>query len=170
MKIIVDAMGGDNAPLQIVLGAVDALNQDKNLKIVLVGDQNAIEQSLCECKEYDKSRLDIIDAKDVITNDDTPTTAIRTKKESSLVKAFDALVHDEEAGGFISGNYRCSTTLWVVVQCKCWGWCEHLIMSRIPTSRYEKWECTYRCGFKTAFFRLDRPCPLRQVIRLPMPY
>ena len=34
MKIIVDAMGGDNAPLQIVLGAVDALNQDKNLKIV----------------------------------------------------------------------------------------------------------------------------------------
>ena len=74
------------------------------------------------------------------------------------------------AGGFISGNYRCSTTLWVVVQCKCWGWCEHLIMSRIPTSRYEKWECTYRCGFKTAFFRLDRPCPLRQVIRLPMPY
>ena len=104
MKIIVDAMGGDNAPLQIVLGAVDALNQDKNLKIVLVGDQNAIEQSLCECKEYDKSRLDIIDAKDVITNDDTPTTAIRTKKESSLGKAFDALMHDDEAGGFVSAG------------------------------------------------------------------
>lgn len=104
MKIIVDAMGGDNAPLQIVLGAVDALNQDKNLKVVLVGDQNAIEQSLCECKEYDNSRLDIIDAKDVITNDDTPTTAIRTKKESSLVKAFDALMHDDEAGGFVSAG------------------------------------------------------------------
>ena len=104
MKIIVDAMGGDNAPLQIVLGAVDALNQDKNLKVVLVGDQNAIEQSLCECKEYGKNRLDIIDAKDVITNDDTPTTAIRTKKESSLVKAFDALMHDDEAGGFVSAG------------------------------------------------------------------
>lgn len=104
MKIIVDAMGGDHAPLQIVSGAVDALNQDKNLKVVLVGDENAINESLAECKEYDKNRLDIIEAKDVITNDDTPTTAIRTKKESSLVKAFDALVHDNEAGGFVSAG------------------------------------------------------------------
>ena len=104
MKIIVDAMGGDHAPLQIVSGAVDALNRDKNLTVVLVGDENAINKSLAECKEYDKNRLDIIDAKDVITNDDTPTTAIRTKKESSLVKAFDALVHDDEAGGFVSAG------------------------------------------------------------------
>lgn len=103
MKIIVDAMGGDHAPLQIVSGAVDALNRDKNLTVVLVGDENAINKSLAECKEYDKNRLDIIDAKDVITNDDTPTTAIRTKKESSLVKAFDALV-DDEAGGFVSAG------------------------------------------------------------------
>lgn len=104
MKIIVDAMGGDNAPLQIVLGAVEALNTDKNLSVVLVGDQKAINNALSECKEYDKNRLEIIDAKDVITNDDTPTTAIRTKKESSLVKAFDALMHDEEAGGFVSAG------------------------------------------------------------------
>lgn len=84
MKIIVDAMGGDNAPLQIVLGAVEALKQDKQLKVVLVGDECAINQSLAECKDYDKGRLDIIDAKDVITNDDTPTTAIRTKRKVRL--------------------------------------------------------------------------------------
>lgn len=98
MKIIVDAMGGDHAPLQIVLGAVDAIKQDKSLQVVLVGDESAINQCLCDCKDYDKNRLNIIDAKDVITNDDTPTTAIRTKKESSIVKAFDALNHDEDAG------------------------------------------------------------------------
>ena len=69
MKIIVDAMGGDHAPLQIVSGAVDALNRDKNLTVVLVGDENAINKSLGECKEYDKNRLDIIDAKDVIDCD-----------------------------------------------------------------------------------------------------
>lgn len=80
MKIIVDAMGGDHAPLQIVLGAVDAIKQDKSLQVVLVGDESAINQCLCDCKDYDKNRLSIIDAKDVITNDDTPTTAIRTKK------------------------------------------------------------------------------------------
>lgn len=104
MKIIVDAMGGDHAPLQIVLGAVDAIMQDKSLQVVLVGDESAINQCLCDCKDYDKNRLNIIDAKDVITNDDTPTTAIRTKKESSLVKAFDALNHDEDAGGFVSAG------------------------------------------------------------------
>ena len=104
MKIIVDAMGGDHAPLQIVLGAVDAIKQDKSLQVVLVGDESAINQCLCDCKDYDKNRLSIIDAKDVITNDDTPTTAIRTKKESSLVKAFDALNHDEDAGGFVSAG------------------------------------------------------------------
>lgn len=97
-------MGGDHAPLQIVLGAVDAIKQDKSLQVVLVGDESAINQCLCDCKDYDKNRLSIIDAKDVITNDDTPTTAIRTKKESSLVKAFDALNHDEDAGGFVSAG------------------------------------------------------------------
>lgn len=104
MKIIVDAMGGDHAPLQIVLGAVDAIKQDKSLQVVLAGDESAINQCLCDCKDYDKNRLSIIDAKDVITNDDTPTTAIRTKKESSLVKAFDAFNHDEDAGGFVSAG------------------------------------------------------------------
>lgn len=97
-------MGGDHAPLQIVLGAVEALRQDKDLNVVLVGEEGAIEQALCECGDYDKNRLSIVDAKDVITNDDTPTTAIRTKKESSLVKAFDALNRDEEAGGFVSAG------------------------------------------------------------------
>lgn len=102
MKIIVDAMGGDNAPEQIVLGAIDALCEDKQLEVTLVGDTDAICKVLAG-KKYDDNRLEIIDAKDVITNDDSPTMAIKTKKESSLVKAFDAL-NREDADGFVSAG------------------------------------------------------------------
>lgn len=102
MKIIVDAMGGDNAPEQIVLGAIDALCEDKQLEVMLVGDTDAICKVLAG-KKYDDNRLEIIDAKDVITNDDSPTMAIKTKKESSLVKAFDAL-NREDADGFVSAG------------------------------------------------------------------
>lgn len=102
MKIIVDAMGGDNAPEQIVLGAIDALCEDKQLEVTLVGDTDAICKVLTG-KKYDDNRLEIIDAKDVITNDDSPTMAIKTKKESSLVKAFDAL-NREDADGFVSAG------------------------------------------------------------------
>ena len=102
MKIIVDAMGGDNAPEQIVLGAIDALCQDKQLEVTLVGDTDAIFKVLAG-KKYDDNRLEIIDAKDVITNDDSPTMAIKTKKESSLVKAFEAL-NREDADGFVSAG------------------------------------------------------------------
>ena len=102
MKIIVDAMGGDNAPEQIVLGAIDALCEDKQLEVTLVGDTDAICKVLAG-KKYDDNRLEIIDAKDVITNDDSPTMAIKTKKDSSLVKAFEALNRDD-ADGFVSAG------------------------------------------------------------------
>ena len=102
MKIIVDAMGGDNAPEQIVLGAIDALCEDKQLEVTLVGDTDAICKVLAG-KKYDDNRLEIIDAKDVITNDDSPTMAIKTKQESSLVKAFEALNRDD-ADGFVSAG------------------------------------------------------------------
>lgn len=102
MRIIVDAMGGDNAPEAVVIGAIDAICQDKNLRVVLVGDTDAICKVLAG-KKYDDDRLEIIDAKDVITNDESPTMAIKTKKESSLVKAFDAL-NREDADGFVSAG------------------------------------------------------------------
>lgn len=103
MKIIVDAMGGDNAPEQIVLGAVDATVADSDLNVVLVGDADKIQPILDECV-YDENRIETVDAKDVITNDDSPTMAIKTRKESSLVKAFDTLKADSEASAFVSAG------------------------------------------------------------------
>ena len=71
--------------------------------------------------------------------------------------------------GMIGGYTKCNLT-WFgwVMSCKCWGWCEDNFMTKPPVSIYDKWECSYRCGFTTAHFRLDRPCPKRFPIRLPM--
>jgi len=103
MRTIIDAMGGDLAPEQIVIGAVNAINQDKDIIAVLVGNEDKIKPILSTL-EYSKSQIEIIDAKDEITNDESPTMAIKLKKDSSLVKAFDALNSMEDAGGFISAG------------------------------------------------------------------
>ncbi len=95
-NIIVDAMGGDLAPQQIVYGALDAVNEDKDVKVTLVGKKDAIDGLLAEQK-YSGDRIFVIDAQDVITNDESPTMAIKLKKESSLVKAFEALMSDGDA-------------------------------------------------------------------------
>lgn len=103
MKIILDAMGGDYAPKECVLGAVDALNIDKEAEVVLVGKSEAINEVLVDCK-YDKARIEIVDASDVISNDESPTMAIKTKKDSSLVKAFERLMSDDECKAFVSAG------------------------------------------------------------------
>ena len=103
IKIVVDAMGGDNAPQEIVKGAFAALEQDKALKVVLTGDEGKIKNSLSGQK-YDASRLEIVHCTEVITNDDAPTVAIRQKKDSSLVVALKILKEDEEAKGFVSAG------------------------------------------------------------------
>lgn len=103
MKIVVDAMGGDYAPSEVVLGAVDATVLDKEVEVVLVGKSAEINAVLNEC-EYDKKRIEVVDASDVITNDESPTMAIKLKKESSLVKAFERLMSDERAGAFVSAG------------------------------------------------------------------
>ena len=95
MKIVVDAMGGDNAPQEIVKGAAMALSKDKELKVVLTGDEQKIKGTLAGLT-YDKARLEVINCTEVITNDDTPTLAIRQKKDSALVVALKLLKEDEE--------------------------------------------------------------------------
>lgn len=85
MKIIVDAFGGDYSPVETVLGAVDALNAKSSLKVVLVGDKDKI-LSVLDGQRYDAERVEIVHAPDVVTNDDVPTTAIKTKKTVRLSK------------------------------------------------------------------------------------
>ena len=90
-KIVLDCYGGDNAPEEIVKGALDALDNDLDLSLVLTGKEDVLKTLVTR----NSDRIELIDAQDVVTNDDVPTDAIRKKTESSMVKAFDALKNRE---------------------------------------------------------------------------
>lgn len=101
IKVVVDAYGGDNSPKVNVVGAVAALKEIENLEIVLVGNQPTLE-SLLQDEIYDKARLSIVHAPDVISCNDKPTEAIRTKKESSMAKSFEIMRNDKDARAMVS--------------------------------------------------------------------
>lgn len=80
MRLAIDAMGGDHAPKEIVLGAMDAIAQIKDLHIILVGDEHKIREHLTNEKG-----ISIVHTTEVITGDDEPVRAVRRKKDASLV-------------------------------------------------------------------------------------
>ncbi|MDF2802505.1 MAG: plsX [Anaerocolumna sp.] len=102
VRVAVDAMGGDNAPFEIIKGAVEAVNERKDIKVLLVGKEDVLNSNLSKYT-YDKERLTVIHAEDTITNDEAPVMAIRRKKESSVVVAL-SLVKNGEADGFVSAG------------------------------------------------------------------
>lgn len=99
-KIVVDAFGGDHAPMEIVEGALLAIQKHKDIEIILCGKEDKIKEILNGRNE----RIEIVDASQVITNDDHPTDAIRHKKDSSLVKAYDILKEREDVIGLVSAG------------------------------------------------------------------
>ena len=101
IKIVVDAMGGDNSPMVNVKGVVKALNEIADVKIVLVGDEAQL-APLLAAEKYDASRLEVLHASEVISCNEVPTVAIKTKKDSSMAKAFELLRTDEEARAMVS--------------------------------------------------------------------
>lgn len=103
MKIVIDAMGGDNAPREIVKGALLALEQRTDFSLVFTGDEAAITKEL-SAYSFDGSRVEVRHASEVITNDEAPATAVRAKRDSSLVVGLKTLKEDEEAGAFISAG------------------------------------------------------------------
>ena len=102
-KIIVDAFGGDNAPIEVIKGAVNAVNEKENFIVTLVGDSSIISDELLKY-DYDKRRIEIIHAPQVISNNESPTEAVRKKKDSSIVVGFNTLNNDEDAQAFVSAG------------------------------------------------------------------
>ncbi len=102
MKIAIDAMGGDHAPFETVKGAILALNHIES-EIVLIGDEQLIEEELKKYT-YDTYRIKIVHTTEVIDNDDKPVKAIKTKKDSSMVKGFTLLKEGEIDGLISAGN------------------------------------------------------------------
>ncbi len=102
MRIIVDAMGGDNAPEEIIKGCIKALN-DIDIEITFTGQEELINQELNKYK-YPKSKVHIKHTEEVITSDDIPTKAIKNKKDSSLVVGLKMLKKGEGDGFISAGN------------------------------------------------------------------
>lgn len=102
MKIIYDVFGGDNAPLEIIKGAIMA--KDKlDIDVILVGDEDIIKESLVELNE-DIKEYTIINAKSKIENDEEPVMAIRRKKDSSMVVGMKYLAEGKADGIISAGN------------------------------------------------------------------
>ena len=101
MKIVVDCHGNDLGPSVAVEGSVKALSKYDDIKIIFVGLQDEISKIL-STYDYDESRVEIYPASEIITNEESPTEAVKKKKDSSLCKAFEILKLDKEAVGLVS--------------------------------------------------------------------
>ena len=102
VSVALDAMGGDNAPGQIVKGAVDAVNIDNEIFVYLVGRQELIKEELSKYT-YNNEQIEVVDARDVIETGEAPVMAVRRKKDSSLVKAL-TMVKEKKADAFVSAG------------------------------------------------------------------
>ena len=102
VRVVVDAMGGDNAPLEIVKGAIEAVNESSALKVFLVGQEEIVKKELTKY-EYDEARVEVVNATEVIEMAEPPVMAIRTKKDSSLVKGMFMIKHGD-ADAFVSAG------------------------------------------------------------------
>lgn len=103
MKILVDAFGGDNSPEEVVKGTVEAVNEKKGFTAVLVGKEKNI-NDLLSLYTFDKDRICVLDAEDVITCEEEPTAAIRKKPNSSLCVAFKELKENQDAAALVSAG------------------------------------------------------------------
>ena len=102
MKIVIDVFGAD-MPEEIVKGAITAVNLIDEVEIILTGDKDKI-QSVIDEVGYKGNKLEIVHAPDVISCDESPTMAIRRKKDSSLVAALNILKTQEDVIGMISAG------------------------------------------------------------------
>jgi glycerol-3-phosphate acyltransferase PlsX len=133
-KIVIDAMGGDFAPKQQVLGCVEALNKDKDLYLILCGDETQIKAELANCK-YDQSRLEIVHTTEVIGMEEVPTKAVKTKKDSSTVVAFRLLKEGKADGLVSSGSTGAVLTAGVLVLGRLKGVSRPALCPMIPNHR-----------------------------------
>ena len=102
ITVALDAMGGDNAPSAVIAGAIASL-ADERAKLLLTGPEEILRAELAK-HAYDKSRVEILHAPEVITQDEVPTTAIRQKKQSSLVLCLQAVKEGRADAAISAGS------------------------------------------------------------------
>lgn len=103
MRIIIDAFGGDNSPEEVIIGAINAVNEKDGFDAVLCGDESKI-SAILQGLKYDRSRVSILHASEVITCNEEPTVAIRNKPDSSICVAFKDLKENPSTKAFVSAG------------------------------------------------------------------
>lgn len=103
VRVVVDAMGGDNAPAEPVKAAVEAVMEREDIHVILTGKQDVIESELAKYENYPKERIQVVHASEVIETAEAPVMAIRKKKDSSIVAGLN-MVKKQEADAFVSSG------------------------------------------------------------------
>ncbi len=101
-KVAVDAMGGDNAPGEIVKGAVEAINENDKIKVYLIGQQDAVNNELSKYN-YNKEQIEVVNATEIIETAEPPVMAIKKKKDSSIVIGMN-YVKEGKCDAFVSAG------------------------------------------------------------------
>lgn len=100
--VVLDAMGGDHAPGEMVKGAIDAVNMRDDIKVILVGQEDVIKEEIGKY-QYPEDKIGIVHAEEVIETTEPPVNAIRKKKNSSIVVGMN-MVKNKEADAFVSAG------------------------------------------------------------------
>ena len=103
VRVVVDAMGGDNAPAEPVRAAVEAVTERQDIKVILTGKQEVIDKELSKYSGYPKNQIQVVNASQVIETAEPPVFAIRKKKDSSIVVGLN-MVKKQEADAFVSSG------------------------------------------------------------------
>ena len=99
-RVALDAMGGDNAPVEMIKGAIDAIHKRSDIKVFLVGQEELIQKELTQYT-YEKDQIEVVNATEVIETAEPPVMAIRKKKDSSIVVAMNMV---KRADAFVSAG------------------------------------------------------------------
>ena len=102
VRIVLDAMGGDNAPGEQIKGAVEALQENSRIKVILTGQEEVIRKELAKY-QYPEDRIEVVNASEIIETGEPPVKAIQGKRDSSMVVGLQ-LVHKGEADAFVSSG------------------------------------------------------------------
>ena len=103
VKVVVDAMGGDLAPVEPVKAAVEAVKERKDILVILTGQEEVIHSELKKYQDYPTDRIQVVNATEVIETAEPPVFAIRKKKDSSIVVGLK-MVKEQKADAFVSSG------------------------------------------------------------------
>lgn len=103
VKVVVDAMGGDYAPVEPVKAAVEAVKERDDIQVILTGVEDVVQAELKKYPDYPKDRIQVVNATEVIETAEPPVFAIRKKKDSSIVVGLK-MVKEKKADAFVSSG------------------------------------------------------------------